>query len=154
MNPSTQAATAIAWIAGTVAGLLVGHILSGFREHRKWLNDQKKAEYKELIDQLYVTVTVVLANKDNGDKRDAFNEAIKKLALMFEDRIFVAQEIESVADDWLELKKVMGASPELKDVTPKEFLYSEYNVWERENKLRKKLVKLARKDIVRFSPFK
>lgn len=90
---------ALLGILGTLLGAFVGHILTVAREHRKWLADQKKAEYRELIDQLYDTVTVVLEHKSkcdlNNDSRDAFNTAVKKLARMFEDRLFIEEDLVS-----------------------------------------------------------
>jgi hypothetical protein len=146
-------------IAGTLLGVFIGHVLTASREHRKWLADQKKAEYRELIDQLYETVTVVLENKmkmDSDEKaRETVNTAVKKLARIFEDRIFIAQELEKlkIKEDWLGLKRVLHARADERETLAKEFWYSDHNVQERENALRKKLVGAANREIVQTRIF-
>jgi hypothetical protein len=145
---------ALLGILSTLLGAVVVHILTAAREHKKWLLDQEKAEYRELIDQLYDTITVVLEHKSkwdsNTESRETFNAAVKKLARMFEDRIFIAKDVENkgIKKEWLELKKVIHANPEDREILPKEFWYSDYNIQVREDKLRKRLVEAANEAIV------
>jgi len=52
------------------------------------------------------------------------------------------------------MKKVICDEPELRSETPKEFWYSENNLHEREDKLRKKILSAAGKDIAEFKLWK
>jgi hypothetical protein len=145
-------ATAIVGIVGVLIGLVVGHILTGFREHTRWVNDQKRFEYRELLDRLYETVTIVTENRPNLSRMslEPINYAVKKLARLFEDRLFIgAQSRRSGAtDDWNAMKRVIYYDPELQSETPREYCYTSHNMHEREDKLRQKIIKLAERDIV------
>lgn len=147
--------TAIIGIAGTVIGLFIGHFLTSAREHQRWLADQKKAEYRELIDLLYDTITVVIEQRP-GLMRPTdptiMDAAVKKLARLFEDRIFIAKRLrESGAhDQWLDIKKMIHYEADLHDVTDRKLHYSVIGLQLNEDSLRMKLVELANEDIVRF----
>lgn len=85
--------TAIVGIVGTIVGIVVGQVLSAAREQRNWVNDQKRLEYRELIDQLFQTVTVVSKNRPNLSEinLEPINDAVLRLSRMFADRIFVVE---------------------------------------------------------------
>lgn len=147
--------TAIIGIAGTLIGLFIGHFLTAAREHQKWLADQKKAEYRELIDLLYDTITVVLQQRPGLPRPTdptILDAGVKKLARMFEDRIFIAKRLrESGAyDQWLDIKRMIHYEAELHDVTDKKLHYSAIGLQLNEDSLRMKLVELANEDMVRF----
>jgi hypothetical protein len=145
-------ATATVGIVGVLIGLVVGHILTGFREHTRWVNDQKRFEYRELLDQLYETVTIVTENRPNlsTTSLEPINYAVMKLARLFEDRLFIGAQLRrsGATDDWYAMKRVIYYDPQLQSVTPKEFWYTSHNLHEREDKLRQKIIKLAGEDIV------
>ena len=122
------------------------------------MNDNKKSEYRELLATLYETVAVVSDNRPNLSTLNSgpINDAVKRMARAFEDRIFIAEPLRGVnaIQDWNDMKKVIYYEPELQNETPREFRYSVNNVWEREDKLRKKILEMARIDIVRFNLFR
>lgn len=145
-------ATAVVGIVGALIGLVVGHILTGFREHTRWVNDQKRFEYRELLDQLYETVTIVTENRPNLSRMslEPINYAVTKLARLFEDRLFIGARLRrsGATEDWYAMKNVIYYDPKLQSETPKEFWYTRQNLHEREDKLRQKIIKLAEEDIV------
>src|SRR4029077_15592319 len=140
--------TAIIGIAGTVIGLFIGHFLAAAREHQKWLADQKKAEYRELIDLLYDTITGVIEQRPGlvrPTNPTILDTAVKKLARMFEDRIFIARRLRESGtyEQWIDMKKMIHYEPELHDVTDRNLHYSTIGLQLNEDRLRAKLVELA-----------
>ena len=146
--------TAIVGIGGAVVGIIVGQLFSAAREHRNWVNDQKRLEYRELIDQLFQTVTVVSKNRPNLSdfNLEPINDAVLRLSRIFADRLFVAGALEGVNanEDWVALKSIIYYEPALQNETPAEMRYSLNNLHTRENNLRKKILEVATKDIVKF----
>lgn len=116
-------------------------------------NQQRRAEYEELIDTLYETVSIVtrvrpnLASINSRPANDAVEEmaALEKLSRFFEDRITITDELrESGAlQDWYDMKRFIFYDPELQNDTPTEFRYTVQKLWHREDALRKKLRRLA-----------
>ncbi|HEV2485048.1 MAG TPA: hypothetical protein VGT08_05905 [Terracidiphilus sp.] len=142
-------------IVSALAGVVLGAGLSAFFHHREWVGEQKKLEYRELLDQLYDTVSAVTEARPGlppPEDSKRLNTAIQKLALTFEDRIFIAHEIgDSGAQKlWLNMKKMIydylipevGTAPDSR--------YSPTRLHEREDALRKLILELADKDMVRF----
>ena len=141
-------------------GSFIGTVLSLWftarQQHKHWVNDNKKSEYRELLDGLYDAVTVVSDNRPNLSTVNPgpINDAVKKLSRMFEDRIFIADSLRNsnAKQDWYDMKKVIYYDPSLQSETPKEFWYSAYNLHEREDKLRVKILERAKNEIVYFKP--
>ena len=94
-------ATAIASIISLLIGLVLGHILTGFREHARWVNDRKRSEYSELLDQLYETVTAGTEKRPSLSERnlEPINNAVKMLARLFEDRLSSVLSCEGPANN-------------------------------------------------------
>jgi hypothetical protein len=144
----------ISLIVGLV-GVFLGQMLSRANEHYRWRLDQKKAEYRELIDLLYDAITVVERERPGLEfPKDirTLDSAIQKLARAFADRIFIAKRLREsgVNEQWLELKKMIYYDPESCDETPQNLHYSKTGLWLKETELRAKLIALANKDIVAF----
>ena len=144
-------------VLGVVFGVILGQLLSAVREHAEWVNEQKRLEYRQLIDQLFDTMSVVIESRPNLRERNmpAINQAVKSLHRLLLDRIFIAEKLKGsgVIDDFLAIKKVIYYDPELQDVTPRELQFTHFNVMEREDKLREKILELATTDIVKFNLF-
>ncbi len=144
----------VSLIVGLV-GVLLGQMLSRANDHYRWRLDQKKAEYRELVDLLHDAITVVERERPGLERpRDPqlLNNAIQKLARVFDDRIFIAKRLrESGANEqWLEMKKMIDYDPDLYAETPQNLRYSKTGLWLKETDLRAKLIELANKDIVAF----
>jgi len=146
-----------AWIGalgGLGIGSLIATLLSLWQHHRGWVNDSKKAEYRELLDALYETVKAVSENRPNLSTMNSgpINDAVQKLARIFEDRIFITDSLRksSAYQDWQDMKKLIYYDPELQSLTPTELRYSTNNLFQREDKLRKKILGLAKKDFKWF----
>ena len=131
--------------------------LSGVREHYEWVNDKKRLEYRQLLDQLYETVTAVSESRPNlrGLDPRMLGEAANKLARVISDRIFIADALKEsgVITDWYELKQVMFYDPDMQQYTPRELQFTQTNLRTREDRLREKILNLAKADIVKFKFF-
>lgn len=150
--------TALVGILSALLGVTAGAVLSAFFYHREWINNQKKQEYRQVLDQLYETISAVeLARPSSRFPEDPqpLSRAYLPLARIFEDRIFITQTAKNSGayDDWLALKKVILYEPQLDLETPPELRYSFNNLRDREDALRRKILKCAKDDIVRFRPW-
>jgi hypothetical protein len=142
---------------GSFIGSAVSLWFTARQQHRNWVNDSRKAEYRELLDVLYETVTAISANRPNlsSVNSEPVNEAVMKLARAFEDRMFIREALRKSGayEDWLNIKKVIQYEPELQNLTPQEFRYSTSNLHQREDNLRKKILDVAHRDIMAFKLF-
>jgi hypothetical protein len=149
------------WIGPLLSGVVSIYVAwrvfrwQGEKEQNSWVRDQKKAEYRELVDILYDAITVVIRERPGlAPPKDTqlLDNAIQKLARVFEDRIFIAKRLrESEANEqWLELKKMIYYDPDLYAETPQNLRYSKEGLGLKEKALREKLIALANEDIVAF----
>lgn len=88
-----------AWTAiGPLFGVLVGALLARSWDRRKWLNDNRKQEYRELLTALTDSATSLIEQAQSGSFR-TFDQDVETQTLYFktiklmQDRIFVAEEI-------------------------------------------------------------
>lgn len=139
---------------GSLVGSLLAIWLNTRQQHRQWVNENKKAEYRELLDVLFQSVSVVSENRPNikDFNRIPIGEAMLRLSRVFADRIFIADAVkESKADeDFKQLKSVVYYEPEEQSLKPIELRYTLNNLHDREDKLRNKIRELAKHDIVEF----
>ena len=149
------------WIGPLLSGVVSIYVAwrvfrwQGEKEHSSWVRDQKKAEYRELVDLLYDAITVVVRERPGLEfPKDIqlLDNAIQKLARVFADRIFIAKRLREsgVNEQWLEMKKMIYHDPDLHAETPQNLHYSKTGLWLKETELRAKLIALANKDIVAF----
>lgn len=147
-------------VLGTLVAGLAGYLVGALSRHTEWVNDQKRIEYRQLLDQLYETITVVSENRPGlavvvpgTPAGDLIKEAVWKLARIFEDRLFIADQLEAsgAKKDWYQLKGVIYHEPDAEK--PIEFRYSQEHLKQREDELRQKILKLAKNDIVKFKAF-
>jgi hypothetical protein len=147
----------IATVLGVVLGALLAFLFGSVRGHAAWVNDQKRLEYRQLIDQLFETMTVVVEGRPNlrDQNLPAINKAVRDLHRVLLDRIFIAEKLQEakILDDFLEMKKVIFYEPELQAVTPRELRYTTFNVMQRENNLREKILELAKADLAKLNVF-
>lgn len=150
------------WIGPLLSGVVSIYVAwrvfrwQGEKEHNSWVRDQKKAEYRELVDLLYDSITVVDRERPGlalPKDPQLLDNAIQRFARVFEDRIFIAKRLrESGANEqWLEMKKMIYYDPDLYAETPQSLHYSKTGLWLKETELRNKLVELANTDIGAFS---
>jgi len=149
--------TTLVGIISALLGVVVGQLLSGVREHYEWVNDQKRLEYRQLLDQLYETITTVSESRPNlrGLDPRMLGEAANKLARVISDRIFIADALKEsgVIADWYELKQVIFYEPEMQQYTARGLQFTQTNLRSREDRLREKILDLAKADIVKFKFF-
>ena len=95
---------------------MLGQLLSAVREHAEWVQDQKRLEYRQLLDQLHETFTTVTSHNGEGmllKCADNYHlesfDSVQELSRLFADRIFIADQLnESGAlEDWETLKGAM-----------------------------------------------
>ena len=87
--------------------------------------------------------------------RPPVNEAVTRLSRVFADRIFIADALkESKADDdFRQLKGIVYYEQEEQDRTPIELRFAQTHLRDHEDKLRSKILELAKNDIVKFHFF-
>ncbi len=127
----------------------MGQLLGAISKHSEWVKDQKRLEYRQLLDQLYDSIDVVQKNcffQLGADGQKELDNAVRKLARVFADRIFIARQLrESGAlDDWAQLKELMYGDAAKNLVSYIDELRS------RSNQMQRKIMKLADNDVVRF----
>lgn len=112
-----------AWsLVGPLAGVLVGAWLARSWDRRKWVNDNRKGEYRELVTEL-TTAAMALVSKyqvgpdfmsdaDLQATADSYLEALR----IIQDRIFIAHELEkmSVFDRWGESVKILTKNKDVR----------------------------------------
>ena len=90
------------WAAiGPVAGIFIGHLLARSWERRKWLADNKRDEYREVLKALTAALSPVIQcvkpGLRVGDKEVmARIEAMNLTNETIESRIFIHQDLESL----------------------------------------------------------
>jgi hypothetical protein len=90
-----------AWaVVGPLVGVLVGAWLSRSWDKQKWMNDNRKEECRELLTAVTDAATAVLDRDVGTDgvslaaKMDRANKAYLTSLKVFQDRIFIADDIE------------------------------------------------------------
>jgi hypothetical protein len=149
--------TAIVGLVAALLGVFLGQLLSAVREHREWVNEQKRLEYRQLIDQLYETMTIVVGLRPGlrEENMPTISEAVSNLHRLLLDRLFIAEKLKNsgVIEDFLVLKKVILYEARFESETPRELHYSTFNVMQRENQLREKILEIVTTDIVKLNFF-
>jgi hypothetical protein len=149
--------TAIVGLLAALLGVFLGQLLSAVREHREWVNEQKRLEYRQLIDQLYETVTTVVGLRPGvrEENMSRISEAVSNLHRLLLDRLFITDKLKNsgVIEDFLVLKRVILYEPRFESELPRELHYSTFNIMQRENQLREKILEIATLDIVKLNFF-
>jgi hypothetical protein len=88
------------WTAGgPILGLFIGAFLTRSWDRNKWINDNRKQEYRELLTVLTtssVDVENSASNADDLDLKAAANRAVSAFHRVVYDRIFIAAEVEEM----------------------------------------------------------
>jgi hypothetical protein len=105
-------------LIGVFGGLFVGAILTRSAERKKWLNDCRKDEFKELLTTLTGASMALISEYDGGraariyfrpeDVWEPHDSYMKSLRVL-KDRIFIADDLEKlkVFERWTEAMKVL-----------------------------------------------
>jgi hypothetical protein len=146
--------TVLVGFVSALIGIIVGQFLTAFHGHAKWAKDYERTEYRELLDLLYQTVSVVRQNRPNlsNFNVEPVNVAVAQLSRVFADRIFSADALaeSGAVEEWHKMKLVIYYDPALQAETPIELRYSLTNLQDREDKLRNKILEQAKKNVVKF----
>jgi len=103
-------------LVGPLAGVLVGAWLARWWDKRKWVNDNRKEEYRELVTAL-TTAAMGLIEKYqaveylvSGEKLKEIQSAYMETLRIIQDRIFIAGEMErmKIFDRWGESVKTLN----------------------------------------------
>jgi hypothetical protein len=108
---------AATWAAiGPLGGVLVGAYLSRSWDRQKWMNDNRKQEFKELIEALTDSATALMKEQAIRDSSDIFEyndpEARVKhgnALKIIKSRIYISQDMKemNLFDRWTESIKLM-----------------------------------------------
>lgn len=89
-----------------IAGGVVGQLMQGRREHRKWLSENQRDEYRELLDALTMTMIQTVRWHDLNPRsteleqqwQAAWNDALK----VIHTRIYIAKALDeaNIYDKW------------------------------------------------------
>jgi hypothetical protein len=96
-----------AWASvGPLVGVIIGAMLTRAWDRRKWINENRKQEYRELLTTLTSACTALIDNaqllvQTPADAIYARDEYFKSLRVL-QDRIFIASEIQklNLFDRW------------------------------------------------------
>src|SRR6266850_564830 len=98
MTPSTAEGLKAVWASvGPLVGVLVGALLARSWDRRKWINENRKQKYRELLTTLTSACIAVIDNaqaivQSPAEQIFARDEYFKSLRVL-QDRIFIANEI-------------------------------------------------------------
>jgi|SRR6267154_3344340 len=98
MTPSTAEGLKAVWASvGPLVGVLVGALLARSWDRRKWTNENRRQEYRELLTALTSACTALIDNaqavvQSPPEQIFARDEYFKSLRVL-QDRIFIANEI-------------------------------------------------------------
>jgi hypothetical protein len=97
---------------GSFVGGLVTQYISDRRRHQEWINDNKKTEWRELIDALHESIRV-LASRYTDNPHD--QEAFRRGEVVIGNRIFISKAVQEsgLIEQWVELRKKRGEGLEL-----------------------------------------
>jgi hypothetical protein len=98
-------------------GIFVGSYLTKSAQHKQWVLDNKKAEYRELLSTLLENGRIMMSNwaipnetgitLRSGEQVRAGLQARSDIGKIIEDRLFISKRInkENVGKRWLELSQ-------------------------------------------------
>jgi hypothetical protein len=130
-----------------IAAILT-HILSTRQQRRNWINDNKKLEWRQLIDELRTARALVakafLAEgliEDRSENNKLVAQGVVRGSEVINDRIFIAETVETnrINDKWNALVAITNRENDSSAVIKFLDFYGE---------LHSELVKLARQDLM------
>src|SRR5712691_8008329 len=104
-----KAAAAMWPVIGALVGVVIGALLTRSWDRKKWLNDNRKQEYRELLTSLTNACSAMIdnfhakgASLQTEAQREATKEEYFKSLRVLKDRIFIAEEVEqmNLFDRW------------------------------------------------------
>jgi hypothetical protein len=138
---------------GSFIGGLVQQYISARRSHQEWINDNKKTEWRELIDALRESIRVMAYRYDSempwkvtpgADERHD-EETIRKGEVVIRDRIFISKTVQEsgLFQQWVELSKERDEA----DVSFKERPKTLPKFLEAAHNFQRELTRISRKDL-------
>jgi hypothetical protein len=139
---------------GAIVGNLVAFLLNSFAQHRSWTNDNKKAEWRELIDKLNESLSKMASAFLPGTVRvagfdeNSYQTGIREGRWIIESRIFIAESLrkEKVLERFDELARYVVSTDLPRDPT-KQIGPSAIEYDRRAVHFREEIIRLARKDL-------
>src|ERR1700733_1978487 len=85
-------------ISGALAGIVIGHFLTRSSQHKQWLRDNRKEEFRELISAMstsMVELTLYLSSQKIPplEPMTAYLDSEKQVLRIIGDRIFISHDI-------------------------------------------------------------
>ena len=94
----------------SLVGVLLGAWIAWRYQHRQWILENKKQEYRELLNGLYEASEAIIAARPNisAGVTNALLSALWKGSRLFHDRIFVARAIREarLLEDWESIRRL------------------------------------------------
>jgi hypothetical protein len=139
----------VASFVSTVISLLA----SAHLQHKNWVKDNKKQEWRELIDSLREAIRVMASHYDDqmpfavrsGEEERYREEAKRKGEVIIRDRIFISKKVRDsgLFDQWVALRKECEDA----DVSFKERPRSYRSFEEKAYRFQDDLIRVSREDL-------
>jgi hypothetical protein len=117
IDPQTLHYMDVSWRAiGPLVGVLVGGWITSRNQRRHWFADNKRAEYRELLEQITKCMIESLElsrDPHNRDQMARFHTGLVVATIMIESRLFVSETLRKlkISNRWMEVC-VAWTSPE------------------------------------------
>lgn len=138
---------------GGLFGAAVTHWLTMRREHMAWVRDNKKLEWREMIDSLREALRVMAWRYDDempwparpGDQQRYREETIRKGEVIIRDRIFISGKLRQsgIFDNWVELVRECAEADVSFSARPKTYPLFE----KKAHSFQDDLIRAAREDL-------
>ena len=133
-------------------GVLVGAWATGRWHHTHWVLENKKQEWRELIDALVECAREISKSKRAKPEQPEYSQlfpAQLKGSVFIQNRIFIAKVVErnSIKDDWNELLRISDLLTTQERTAGNEPIFLDSNFRMRFAEFHRKLVSVAQKDL-------
>jgi hypothetical protein len=134
-------------------GVLLGGWITRAIQHKQWVFENRKQEYRELLDGLFQASEEIIKARPNigSGLNDALANAIWKGTRVVRSRIFIARLIrdEGIHEDWQTIVSLALWEPEEEKlkIKGKEYAYTTSAIIILRNDLEEKLLGIVQKDL-------
>jgi hypothetical protein len=139
--------------AYALLGVLFGGWITWRYQHKQWVLDNKKQEYRDLIDGLFQASEEIVKARPNISAvvGEELLNAVWKGQRVVRNRIFVARQIreERIEEDWDTIRRLALWEPEEDklEIKGKKYSYAINVIVMLRNELDKKLLAIAQRDL-------
>jgi hypothetical protein len=140
-------------VISALAGVALGALLSRWNDHRRWVLDNRKLEYRELIDGIFRSTEKIRGARQTVSDpiTTAVTDAVFDGSRLIRNRLFTASSIRraGIASDWEDISRVALWEPgePIASVDGQEYKYTQTAIAILRKRIEHKLTHLARADL-------